>query len=78
MAINLNSEAEWMLIQLKFSYDRILSYHLQQMHYQIFYTAERGICLVQNWTPIKSIGVYLLRGTQTTQAVCLWIAFRCK
>ncbi|MGP1916117.1 MAG: histidinol dehydrogenase [Candidatus Hodgkinia cicadicola] len=63
ITISLNSEEERMLIQLKISYDRILSYHLQQMPSSNFYTDERGICLGQNWTPIKSIGVYLPGGT---------------
>ncbi|MGP1918548.1 MAG: histidinol dehydrogenase [Candidatus Hodgkinia cicadicola] len=63
IAINLNNEEERMLIQLKISYDRIMSYHLQQMPLANFYTDDRGISLGQNWTPIKSIGVYLPGGT---------------
>ncbi|MGP1916025.1 MAG: histidinol dehydrogenase [Candidatus Hodgkinia cicadicola] len=63
IAINLNTEEERMLIQLKISYDRIMSYHLQQMPLANFYTDDRGISLGQNWTPIKSIGVYLPGGT---------------
>ncbi|MGP1925430.1 MAG: histidinol dehydrogenase, partial [Candidatus Hodgkinia cicadicola] len=61
--IKLTSEEEKTLIQLKVSYDRILSYHLQQMPSSEFYTDDRGISLGQNWIPIKSIGVYLPGGT---------------
>ncbi|MGP1922969.1 MAG: histidinol dehydrogenase [Candidatus Hodgkinia cicadicola] len=61
--IKLTSEEEKTLIQLKVSYDRILSYHLRQMPSSEFYTDDRGISLGQNWIPIKSIGVYLPGGT---------------
>lgn len=48
VAIQLNTEEELMLIQLKVSYDRILSHHLRQMPSSSFYTDERGISLGQN------------------------------
>ncbi|MFP3018947.1 MAG: histidinol dehydrogenase [Candidatus Hodgkinia cicadicola] len=63
IAIHLTDEEERLLIQLKVSYDRILSYHLNQMPSSSFYTDERGVCLGQKWTPIKSVGVYLPGGT---------------
>ncbi|MGP1911691.1 MAG: histidinol dehydrogenase [Candidatus Hodgkinia cicadicola] len=63
IAIHLNSEEEKMLIQLKVSYDRILSHHLHQMPSSSFYTDDHGISLGQKWTPIKSVGVYLPGGT---------------
>lgn len=46
--IKLTSEEEKTLIQLKVSYDRILSYHLRQMPSSEFYTDDRGISLGQN------------------------------
>ncbi|MGP1918124.1 MAG: histidinol dehydrogenase, partial [Candidatus Hodgkinia cicadicola] len=61
--IHLTSEEEKLLIQLKVSYDRIMSHHLTQMPSSKFYTDDRGISLGQKWTPIKSIGVYLPGGT---------------